>query len=61
MLNALSFDIQDHCQVHYFSLVVQFEDWPQFESQVVSNTHRIRDLLASAGCRMDPLQATGAC
>ncbi|MFC2023118.1 hypothetical protein ACFLT5_00070 [Chloroflexota bacterium] len=49
MLNALSFDVEDYSQAHYFSPVVRSEDWPQFESRVVSNTQRILDLLACAG------------
>ncbi len=46
MLNALSFDIEEHFQVHGFERVISRNEWETFQSRVVANTRRILNLLA---------------
>ncbi|HZS05719.1 MAG TPA: XrtA system polysaccharide deacetylase [Blastocatellia bacterium] len=47
LINALTVDVEDYYQVESFSSVVRREDWPQWESRVERNTHRLLDLFAS--------------
>ena len=46
MLNALTFDVEEHFQVHNFETVVDRSDWERFPSRVVDNTRCILRLLA---------------
>ena len=50
-LNALTVDVEDYYQVTAFERVVRREDWGQYPSRVVANTHRVLDLLARHGVR----------
>jgi polysaccharide deacetylase family protein (PEP-CTERM system associated) len=47
--NALTVDVEDYFQVSAFRDQVSPDDWPQFESRVVANTHRVLDVFADAG------------
>ena len=45
MLNALTIDVEDYYMVSAYKDVVKFEDWPNYESRVENNTHRMLDIL----------------
>ena len=47
--NALTVDVEDYFQVSAFRDQVSPDDWPQFESRVVANTHRVLDVFDDAG------------
>jgi polysaccharide deacetylase family protein (PEP-CTERM system associated) len=47
--NALTVDVEDYFQVSAFRGQVSPDDWPQFESRVVANTHRVLDVFDDAG------------
>ena len=47
--NALTVDVEDYFQVSAFRDQVSPGDWPQFESRVVANTHRVMDVFDDAG------------
>lgn len=47
--NAFSVDVEDYFQVSGFEPYVARERWPEFESRVVNNTHRVLDILARHG------------
>jgi polysaccharide deacetylase family protein (PEP-CTERM system associated) len=47
--NALTVDVEDYFQVSAFREQVAPADWPQFESRVVANTHRVMDVFDDAG------------
>ena len=53
LLNALTFDIEEHFQVSGFADHIAPERWDQYESRVVPNTERLLGLLSQMG-----LQAT---
>lgn len=44
-LNALTIDVEEHFQVHAFEGVSDRSKWDRYPSRVVTNTHRILDLL----------------
>jgi polysaccharide deacetylase family protein (PEP-CTERM system associated) len=46
MLNALTFDVEEHFQVHAFAKVVNRTEWDHYSSRVIPNTNRILELLA---------------
>lgn len=43
--NALTIDVEDYYQVTNFERDISRDDWPNFESRVVQNTHKILRLL----------------
>jgi polysaccharide deacetylase family protein (PEP-CTERM system associated) len=45
MMNALSFDVEEHFHVQGFADVIAPNDWDRFPSRVVENTQRILRLL----------------
>ena len=45
MLNAFTVDVEDYFQVSAFERHVDRAQWPDFESRVVDNTHRLLNLL----------------
>lgn len=45
MENALSFDVEDYFHAQAFAGVVRLEEWPSLEARVMTNTHRLLDLL----------------
>ena len=47
--NALTVDVEDYFQVSAFREQVSPEQWPQFESRVVANTHRVLNVFDDAG------------
>lgn len=47
--NALTVDVEDYFQVSAFRDQVSPDDWSQFESRVVANTHRVLDVFDDAG------------
>jgi polysaccharide deacetylase family protein (PEP-CTERM system associated) len=47
-LNALTVDVEDYYHVSGFDHCVSRDDWPQMESRVETNTHRVLDCLAEA-------------
>ena len=47
--NALTVDVEDYFQVSAFRDQVSPDDWPQFESRVIANTHRVLDVFDDAG------------
>jgi polysaccharide deacetylase family protein (PEP-CTERM system associated) len=49
VLNAFSVDVEDYFQVSAFERVVARSQWPELESRVVGNTHRLLELLAARG------------
>lgn len=53
MLNALTFDVEEHFQVHNFESVVHRSEWDRFESRVLANTRRILQLLDDHDVRVD--------
>lgn len=48
-LNALTIDVEEHFQVHAFETVSARSEWDRFPSRVVTNTHRVLDLLDECG------------
>ncbi|WP_035247718.1 XrtA system polysaccharide deacetylase [Desulfogranum mediterraneum] len=44
--NYLTIDVEDYFQVAAFERVIREDAWPQFESRVEANTHRVLELLA---------------
>lgn len=48
-LNALTIDVEDYFHVSGFEGCVDRSQWDDFPSRVADNTHRIMDILASAG------------
>ena len=46
LLNAFTVDVEDYFQVSAFENDIARDQWDQYESRVVANTHRILDLLA---------------
>jgi polysaccharide deacetylase family protein (PEP-CTERM system associated) len=51
MLNALTFDVEEHFHVHNLETVVRRADWDRHPSRVVDNTRRILRLLAEHDVR----------
>jgi polysaccharide deacetylase family protein (PEP-CTERM system associated) len=51
ILNALTIDVEDYFQVSGFEACVSRDDWHQYPSRVVANTHKILDILDSASVR----------
>ncbi len=49
IINCLTIDVEDYFQVHALSKGIKPEQWDNFECRVEKNTHRILDLLDSAG------------
>jgi polysaccharide deacetylase family protein (PEP-CTERM system associated) len=49
ILNSLTVDVEDYYQVTGFENCVYRAEWDRFESRVVANTHRVLEILASAG------------
>lgn len=47
--NALTVDVEDYFQVSAFRDQISPDDWPQFESRVIANTHRVLDVFDDAG------------
>ncbi|MEN6457935.1 MAG: XrtA system polysaccharide deacetylase [Thermoguttaceae bacterium] len=45
LLNAFTVDVEDYFQVSAFEQTIRRVDWPQYESRVVRNTHRLLWLL----------------
>ena len=45
-VNALTVDVEDYFQVSAFEKDIARDQWSQYTSRVVANTHRILDLLA---------------
>ncbi len=43
--NAFSVDVEDYYQVSAFDDAISRKDWPNYESRVENNTHRLLDLL----------------
>ena len=48
---ALTIAVEDYCHVRDFEGRVDRADWDHFESRVVGSTHRVLDVLESAGVR----------
>lgn len=46
MQNALTFDVEEHFQVHNFENVIARRDWDQHPSRVVQNTRKVLSLLS---------------
>jgi len=51
MRNGLSVDVEDYFHAEAVSATVPRERWDTLESRVVSNTHRVLELLARCGVR----------
>jgi hypothetical protein len=49
LLNAFTVDVEDYYQVSAFEKHVRRDEWDQWESRVVANTHRMLALLARHG------------
>ena len=49
--HAFTVDVEDYYQVSAFAKRVSFDDWGNFPSRVVENTHRILDLLSRHSVR----------
>lgn len=47
MLNALTVDVEDYFHASAFDHVVSRASWPQLDSRVVANTHRLLELFAA--------------
>jgi polysaccharide deacetylase family protein (PEP-CTERM system associated) len=47
LINAFTVDVEDYFQVSAFEKTIARDQWSQYTSRVVANTHRILDLLAS--------------
>ena len=51
LVNALTFDVEEHFQVHNFEKVIHRKDWDEYPSRVVPNTRRILELLSQFDVR----------
>jgi polysaccharide deacetylase family protein (PEP-CTERM system associated) len=51
MLNALTFDVEEHFQVHAFEGVIGRDEWDHIPSRVVANTRTILDVLRERSTR----------
>ncbi|MBI2826660.1 MAG: DUF3473 domain-containing protein [Planctomycetia bacterium] len=49
IVNALSIDVEDYFQVSAFDRHIRRESWPEYESRVVANTHKLLRLLDKHG------------
>ncbi len=49
--NILTIDVEDYFQVHAFSNVVSYEDWPSFEVRAEQNTRKILSILEQHGVK----------
>ena len=49
IVNALSFDVEEHFQVQAFADQLTQSDWDRHETRVAGNTDRLIDLLGEAG------------
>ncbi|TWT89731.1 Peptidoglycan deacetylase [Pseudobythopirellula maris] len=51
ILNALSFDVEEHFHVHAFKRVIRREEWDSIPSRVTPSTRRVLRLLGKRGVR----------
>jgi polysaccharide deacetylase family protein (PEP-CTERM system associated) len=51
MQNVLSFDVEEHFQVHAFQKVIDRVEWDRYPSRVAINTRRILEMLADFDVR----------
>ncbi|HUL30591.1 MAG TPA: DUF3473 domain-containing protein [Thermodesulfobacteriota bacterium] len=49
MLNLLTIDVEDYFQVHAFSRVIRYDDWPNYECRIERNIDRVLEILDEAG------------
>lgn len=50
-LNALTFDVEDYYHVSAFRSLAPIATWNEYESRVERNTHKVLDILCTAGVR----------
>ena len=49
VINAMTVDVEDYFHVSGFTDVIRAEDWPNFESRVEANTHKLLDIFSVHG------------
>ena len=49
VINAMTVDVEEYFHVSGFADVIRPEDWPNFESRVEANTHKLLDIFSAHG------------